>query len=47
MIQCSFSNLREPTESEGLENSLEMVMIIMTDLKYLLVVAYEYSLLEL
>lgn len=47
MIQCSTGNLRQPTESEGQENSLEMMMIIMIDLKYLLVVAYEYSPLEL
>lgn len=47
MIQCSFNNLREPIESEGLENSLEIMMIIMVDLKNLLVVAYECSPLEL
>lgn len=42
MIQWLFSNLREPAGAEGLENALEM-MIVATDLKYLLLVVYEYS----
>ena len=47
MIQGSFSNLRESAESKELEHALEMMMIIVIDLKYLLWVVYKYSHLEL